>query len=114
MLSRAEFVLAPPGYRVPTCHKIIAAMSVGAIPITNYAECMFPPMQHGVKCLTFSSLDGLRRAIEMALTRSAAEVAQLRHGVVAFYETFLAREAAGRALLQRLPQIRTLVVNAEK
>jgi hypothetical protein len=75
---------------------------------------MFPPMQHGVNCLTFSSLDGLRSAIQTALTMSTAEVAELRCGVVAFYETFLAREAVGRALLQRLPQIRTLVVNAEK
>ena len=114
VLSRTEFVLAPPGYRVPTCHNLIEAMSVGAIPITNYAECMFPPMQHGVNCLTFSSLDGLRSAIQTALTMSTAEAAELRCGVVAFYETFLAREAVGRALLQRLPQIRPLVVNAEK
>ena len=31
VLSRTEFVLAPPGYRVPTCHNLIEAMSVGAI-----------------------------------------------------------------------------------
>jgi hypothetical protein len=111
-LSRCSFFLAAPGVAVPMCHNVVEAMSVGAVPILNYAEQFHPPLEHGVNCLAFASADELVRCVRMALSMDDGEIAALRRGAATYYNTLLQPEAVVNAILRGKNGITTVFLNA--
>lgn len=112
-LSQSDFFICPPGWLMPHCHNMVEAMSVGAIPITNYAHYISSPLVDGVNCLTFSNEQTLVTAIERARNMSAGDIAQMRAAVLAYYDTNLEPAAVGADLRRRLSGLRRIIVNDE-
>jgi hypothetical protein len=81
-------------------HNLIEALSVGTIPITEYPELMYPPLEDGVNCIAFRGAAGLRDAVDRALAMSAADAQRLSKGAAAYYDQYLKPDAAIRRLLE--------------
>jgi hypothetical protein len=113
-LGRSSFFLAPPGFRMPLCHNLVEAMSVGAIPILGYGAWLHPPLRDGVDSVQFSTLEELDSAIEHALAANEDEIHRLRSGVLAYYDAHLSVESFARQLCPRLDESPTIVVNSER
>jgi hypothetical protein len=113
-LSRCTFFVAAPGVAVPMCHNVIEAMSVGAVPILNYAEQFDPPLEHGMNCLAFSTADELTRCVREALSMDDGRVAALRLGASAYYGRHLSPGAVVSSVLGRKDALETLFLNAEQ
>ena len=112
-MARSDFFLCPPGCVMPHCHNIVEAMSVGAIPITNYARFMRPALTPGENCVSFNSGDDLKSVLSAISDMTPTEVRRLRRGVIAYYDTFLAPSACGRHLMDALGHGGSLIVNEE-
>jgi glycosyltransferase involved in cell wall biosynthesis len=112
-MSRSDFFISPPGWRMPHSHNLIEAMSVGTIPITNYHSYMRPPLTPGGDCLAFSTLEELENVIDRALNMEAKEVQRLRKGVISYYDENLEPERFGKKLMERPASILEVVVNDE-
>lgn len=113
LLSRSRFALCPPGWRVPHSHNLVEAMSVGAIPITNYWHYMRPPLTPMKDCIGFTTPESLVEAVETALAMEPEQVDELRAGVLAYYDAFLDPAAFGRKLRHARGQIEEILVNDE-
>jgi hypothetical protein len=113
-LGRCSFFVAPPGFRMPLCHNLVEAMSVGAIPIVGYGAWLYPPLRDGFDSLQFSTLDELDSAIERALAADEKEIARLRDGVLSYYDEHLSVDSFARRLCPRLDESPTIVVNSER
>ena len=92
MLSTASFFICPPGVYMPLCHNLIEAMSVGTIPILQYADLCVPTLKHMENCLTFSSLNGLQAAMDLALSMDSGEVNRMKNNVILYYQNYLSLE----------------------
>jgi len=92
-LSNCNFFLACPGMFMPMCHNVIEAMSVGAIPITQYADEFYPPLQHGVNCIEFDSKEDAVKKILYALSLPEQEIAAIRKRVIEYYEKHLSPQS---------------------
>jgi len=103
-LARASFFLACPGVRYPMSHNLIEAMAVGSIPITQYPEMFFPPLENGKNCLTFSNEAELLMVIKTAMTMSDADVAALCQAATDYYDKHLAPVSSITALLGHRPR----------
>jgi glycosyltransferase involved in cell wall biosynthesis len=112
-VGSADFFLCLPGFRIPHSHNLVEAMSVGTIPILNYARYVHPPLSPGDNCLVFDTLDELREVLQRALTMSPDEVARMRANVIAYYDRELDPAAFAQRLLAADPSIDTLLVNDE-
>lgn len=112
-LSRADFFICPPGWLMPHSHNLIEAMSVGTIPVTNYADYMRPPLTPDVNCLAFSTLDELEVVIGRALNMQPQEIATLRSGVISYYDEYLDPVSFGRKLMAVKSTVSGIVVNDE-
>lgn len=97
-LGRAEFFLACPGVRMPMCHNVIEALSVGAVPLLEYPEAFHPSLEDGINALVFSGREDLRRKLERLLEIDESEIARLRSGALDYYERHLTAQAFGKAL----------------
>ncbi len=71
------------------CHNVIEAMSVGAIPLIEYADRFAKPLEDGVNAICFRGLGGLQDALQRIDRLTTAERQRLRDNVVDFYETQL-------------------------
>jgi hypothetical protein len=89
-LAKADFFLACPGVEMPLCHNVIESLAAGAIPILQYGAYLSPPLEDGVNCLAFHDATGLRDVIKRALAMPQEEIQQLRAGVRAYHDKFLA------------------------
>lgn len=98
-LARARFFLGCPGVRYPMSHNLIEAMAVGSVPITQYPEMFFPPLEDGKNCLTFNNEKELQTAIFRAIAMSDTELASISHAAIDYYETYLAPIASIQRLL---------------
>jgi len=88
-LARANFFLSPPGIVMPMCHNIVEAMSVGAIPITNYPEWFDPMLTHMKDCIVFDDKDDLIENLKLALRMDKSQVEKMRDNTIAYYQNFL-------------------------
>ncbi len=98
-LARAHFFLACPGVRYPMSHNLIEAMAVGSVPITQYPEMFFPPLEDGKNCLTFNSEAELLAVINKAVTMSELEISTMVKAAIDYYEHYLAPTTSTQALL---------------
>jgi glycosyltransferase involved in cell wall biosynthesis len=99
-LSECNFFLACPGMIMPMCHNIIEAMAVGTIPITEYAEEFYPPLEHEKNCLVFKGSAEAKAMIEYALTLTPEQVKRMKENVIQYYEEHLSPES----FIQRVRQ----------
>jgi hypothetical protein len=112
-LSQSDFFICPPGWLMPHSHNMVEAMSVGAIPITNYAHYVSPPLIDGVNCIAFSNEETLVSAIERARSMTGDEISAMQAAVLTYYEKNLDPIAVGTALRQYLCQVQRIIVNDE-
>lgn len=88
-LARYSFFLCCPGVCQPMCHNVIEAMSVGTIPLLEYADRFSPILVDGVNAICFRGTSGLVDAIDRIDSLSYNEIATMRQHVIAHYETHL-------------------------
>jgi hypothetical protein len=88
-VSQSDFFLCPPGVIFAWSYNLVEAMAVGTIPITNYPEWFFPPLKHGLNALTFTTVEELGDAIDLARRMSDTQIAEMRKNVIAYYEEHL-------------------------
>lgn len=99
-IARAHFFLACPGVRYPMSHNLIEAMAVGCIPITQYPEMFFPPLEDGKNCLTFNNEAELLAVTNKAINMSDADIAAMKQAAILYYENYLAPTASIQRLLK--------------
>lgn len=102
-IARASFFLACPGVRYPMSHNLIEAMAVGTVPITQYPEMFFPPLEDGKNCLTFNNETELQTAITKAMTMSEHTLSIMAQAATDYYDTYLAPTASIQHLLNHRP-----------
>jgi hypothetical protein len=100
---------------MPLCHNIVEAMSVGCIPLTNYADWLSPPLTDGVNCLRFRDRDDLLSRVHDVRSAGSETIARLRRGVIEYYDRHLAREPfLSRLRAQTAPRVRLFVVSGRE
>ncbi len=92
-LANSDFFLACPGVRYPMSHNLIEALAVGSIPITQYPEMFFPPLEHGKNCLVFTDETELLALLPIAVAMPTAQLNKLRQGALEYYDSYLAPKA---------------------
>ncbi len=92
LLSSADFFLCPPGLVIPLSHNLVESMAIGTIPLTNYAEWLFPNLKNGEEAIIFSSLDELDEQIHQILNMSNEEVLALRKKAITYYSNKMSHE----------------------
>lgn len=90
ILSKGDFYLCLPGVRMPWSHNAIEAMALGTIPIIQYNELFYPPLEHLKNCITYSSYDSLDEAIQTALAMSEEHVQEMKDAVIEYHDEYLA------------------------
>ncbi|MEM6691262.1 MAG: hypothetical protein AAF664_17685 [Planctomycetota bacterium] len=87
-LAKTAFWLAAPGVAQPLCHNLSEAMSVGAIPVIEFPNRLFPHLRDGFNAIEFSGADGLSQALERISSMPASDVAKMRHQVVEYFDQY--------------------------
>ncbi len=100
-LSHFDFCIGSPATTQPMCHPFIEAMSVGTIPILEYANRFSPSLIDGENAIVFSGIEGFDQAIRRVLSMSDSEIQRLRRNVIHYFETHLQSEKFVRRLLMR-------------
>jgi predicted SAM-dependent methyltransferase len=89
VLSRNVFFLGLPGVHMPMCHNLIEAMSVGVIPVLEYADHFFPKLIHMENAILFKGKRDLISKIEMIMKLEGNVVSKIRENVISYYEDHL-------------------------
>lgn len=92
-LARHDLFLAAPGVVMPFCHNLTEAMSVGSIPVLQFAHLLTPPLEHGVNCFTFSNEKELVELLEEFPHMSEGKIRQMRANVLEHYLKHLSPDA---------------------
>jgi hypothetical protein len=107
ILSKGDFYLCLPGVGMPWSHNAIETMALGTIPILQYNELFYPPLEHLKNCISYSSYDSLDEAIQMALTMSEEQVKEMKEAVIKYHDQYLATS-------QTLDRIQSFVQSDEE
>lgn len=75
--------------RIKLCHNIVEAMAVGTIPLTNYADAFYPPLEDGETCLSFNNLNEMEQQINRIYQMDEQTTSMMRKNVIAYYEKYL-------------------------
>jgi len=89
ILSESHFFLACPGVRSPVCHNVVEAMAVGVIPILEYPEYFFPPLEDMSNCIVFKAESGLIKAVKKVLELPIEEIKIISKNVMKYYDNHL-------------------------
>jgi len=89
-LSQSNFFLATPGIRMPMCHNIVEAMSMGTIPILQYADHFEPNLEHMKNCIIFEDEEDLVEKVRLVLHMSEIQIEELKQNVLNFFDTYYA------------------------
>ena len=92
ILSKSDFYLCLPGVRMPWSHNAFEAMAVGTIPILQYHELFYPPLEHLKNCIAYTSYESLDEAIQCALAMSQEQIQTMKASVIQYFDTNLATE----------------------
>lgn len=98
ILSKADFFICPPGVRMPWSHNCVEAMSVGAIPILQYSDLFFPHLENMKNCLSYTSYEELKIAIEKALAMEQSEVEIMRKNVLSYFNDYLSMDSVAQKI----------------
>ena len=88
-LASFDYFLCCPGASQPMCHNVIEAMSVGTIPLIEYADRFNPHLQDGINAVYFQGQHGLVEAVKRIDCMSNQQRSELRQGVVSYFEQHL-------------------------
>lgn len=99
-LAQARFFFACPGVRYPMSHNAIEALAVGTVPIIEYPEDFYPPLEDGVNCISFSGEAGLVSAIERMLAMPEQQWQAISANAIDYYNRHLEPSAVVENLLQ--------------
>jgi len=113
VLERFDFFLALPGVVMPLCHNLVEAMSVGCIPIIQYAHLLDPPLRHTHDCLSFSSAEDLIDLLSQLADMSALDIQQMRGDVTSYFHKHLTPSAVIGELERRGAGLKRIKMNAE-
>ncbi|MCO8123892.1 hypothetical protein NHH03_19255 [Stieleria sp. TO1_6] len=89
VLAKHQFFLCCPGASQPVCHNVIEAMSVGCIPILEYADRLHPQIQDGINAICFQGRQGLVEAIARIDTLDAHRLTEMSQNAVDCYDNLL-------------------------
>ena len=89
-LSKGKFYLCLPGGAMPLSHNAFEAMAVGTIPILQYKDLFYPPLEHLKNCIAYDSYESLDQAIELALNMNEEDLSRMKAEVIEYYDTYLA------------------------
>ena len=78
-------------------------MAVGSIPITQYPEMFFPPLEDGKNCLTFSNETELQVAIIKAMSMSESAITTMARAATDYYDQYLSAPSSIQRLLIHKP-----------
>lgn len=106
-LARSSFFLCCPGACQPTCHHLVEAMSVGTIPILEYADRVTPNLVDGKTAICFRGKSGLMSAIERIDRMPDHRLLQMRANVASFYDQHLCGTTFLRKLRDAPPESRS-------
>jgi glycosyltransferase involved in cell wall biosynthesis len=99
---------------MPFSHNLIEGMAAGCIPILNYPDHLYPPLEEGAHCLSFKDAEGLSRAVKCALEMPPQRIEAMRRNVMAYYERDLAPEEWLKRSVASDNRQTTLLVNSEE
>lgn len=85
VLSCFDFFIATPGVSMPHAHNMIEAMSVGAIPVTQYGRHLHPPLQDHVDSVSYNDLEHLDGILYALMAMSPEDIDRLRSGVAEYF-----------------------------
>ena len=88
-LAKADFFLGCSGTSQPMCHNAVEAMSVGTIPVLEYATHFVPALEHEKNAIIFDGQDDLLSKVRQVLAMPQDKILQMRQNVIAYYEQFL-------------------------
>lgn len=111
-VARSDFSINPPGFIMPQSHNVIEALSVGTIPILNYASFMRPRLKHMENCIEFSDADSLKAAIRMTVDMDETTVNNLRRGALSYYDEFVDPWRVGEKIRSELTS--EIIINGEQ
>lgn len=89
-LAKCDFFVAAPGIRMPMCFNVIEAMSVGCIPILEYAHHFNPKLEHLRNCISFDGEKDLLNKMNLIFEMDESLIKDLRKNVVEYYDEHLA------------------------
>ncbi|MBL4898720.1 MAG: hypothetical protein JKX76_03615 [Colwellia sp.] len=92
LMAKSNFFISMPGVKIPLCHNLIEAMSVGVIPVLQYHNFLATPLENNVNCITFDSKEELNDKIDQIRRMDSSEIKRLRDGVIAYYDHYLKPE----------------------
>ena len=110
LLSKSEFFIAGPGGHMPLCHNLVEALSMGSIPILQYAEYLKPELVDGVNCLTYKDEVNLITTLQRALDLSAEKKLAMKQAAVDYYESHLKAGMLVGKILSNPRKSQTLVL----
>jgi hypothetical protein len=113
VLAGHDFFLAPPGVIMPLCHNVVEALSVGSIPVLQYADLMHPPLEHGVNCLSFRDQAGLTGILKDLPHLVDTDILRMRRNALAYYHEHLSPKAVAGRVLALGGTLRRIRMNAE-
>lgn len=87
-LSASKFMWCAPGMTMPLCHNILEAMSVGVVPILNYADWLNPSLEDGKNCLVYETLEEIPDVIERALQITDEVYVNMQDEVCSYYHQY--------------------------
>ncbi len=98
MLSKASFFICTPGVNAPWCHNSVEAMSVGTIPILQYADLFYPALEDKKNCLVYNDYDELQNVLKRALDMCATEIEIMRNNVFNYFNKYLSVESIAKKI----------------
>lgn len=116
ILSSFRFFLCCPGVVMPLCHNIIEAMAAGTVPLLQkeYAEVMYPALEHGKNAFIFENELDLGDFLENKLfTVSDVDFKIMSDNVFQYYKDFLSPESVVNNINRNLKSGATIYLNAE-
>lgn len=116
VLSHFNFYLCCPGVVMPLCHNVIEAMSVGTIPIIEreYAEVMYPNLQHKIHAIIFEDLQHLDQILQTEIfTFSEQEISKMRNHILEYYNEYLTPTALIKHLNKSIQDKKLIYLQAE-
>jgi len=94
VLSEVDFFLAAPGISMPFCHNLPESMAVGAIPVIQFGDLLYPPLEDRKTCMAFESLDELKDiVINVIPAMRPDEIGEMRERVVQYHRQYLSPES---------------------
>ncbi len=97
LVSKSRFFICTPGVRYPYCQNLNEAMACGSVPLLQFPDAYFPPLESGTNCLSFKASEDFPDTVGQALKMNDSAWKGLRKRAIAYHEDHLSLNSlAGR------------------